>query len=242
MRKFFRGRMELVAALMFPLTIMLLFGVMMRRFIAETDLLGGADYIAYMTPGIIALTGLTASMLAGTALLNDRLRGVIQEYLVAPIPRASIAGALMASGVARGILQALVIFIVALLLQARPEGGLYGLAAAAAGFILFCAGFTGVAVGAAARAASMEGYHGMIMLFNVPLLFISNALYPIDVVPAGLRILAWANPATYAITAMRRAFLTDAAGSPALSLAVLAVFAAVGLAAGMRGLRMVTDV
>lgn len=240
MRKFFRGRMELVAALLFPLTIMLFFGVMMRGFLAGTNLLGGADYLGYITPGIIALTGLTASMLAGTAVLNDRIRGVMQEYLVAPIPRASIIAAAMASGVARGVIQAVVLVIVALLMGA-PTPGLSAALVATAGYILFCAGFTGFAVAGAARTTSMEAYHGIMMLLNVPLLFLSNALYPLDAVPMVLQVIVRLNPATYAVSAMRHAFPPVSQWPLSLDLGVLALFAVLGLATGVRALRRVTD-
>ncbi|MEX2356386.1 MAG: ABC transporter permease, partial [Thermaerobacterales bacterium] len=228
MRKFFRGRMELAAALFFPLTLMAFFGVMMRRFLAGSDLLGGADYLVYITPGIIALTALTSAMLAGTNVLNDRIRGVIQEYLVAPIPRASIAGAVMLSGVTRGFVQAVIIVVVGALLGAVPLMNPGGLLIAVLGFTLFCAGFTGLAVAGAARAPSMEAYHGLIMLLNIPLLFLSNALYPLEAVPVWLRLAAWANPTTYAINSMRQVFPPAAGWPPLLDLVILGLFAGLG--------------
>lgn len=240
MRKFFRGHMEMVAALLFPLTIMLFFGVMMRRFLAGTDLLGGADYLGYITPGIVALTGVTASMLAGTSVLNDRIRGVMQEYLVAPIPRASITAAVMAAGVTRAVIQAVVLVAVALLLGASIQS-FGGLLVGTAAYILFCAGFTGFAVAGAARANSMEAYHGIMLLLNVPLLFLSNALYPMDAMPTVLRVVAWLNPATYAVSAMRHAFPPASPWHPFVDGAVLAAFALVGLWTGVRALREVTD-
>jgi ABC-2 type transport system permease protein len=43
----------------------------------------------------------------------------------------------------------------------------------------------------------------LIILFNLPLLFASNALYPLDLMPRWLEVLARLNPTTYAIDTLR---------------------------------------
>jgi ABC-2 type transport system permease protein len=71
------------------------------------------------------------------------------------------------------------------------------------------------------------GYHGMIFLFNIPLLFASNALYPLRVLPTWMQWLVLANPATYLIDALRAlAFGGTATIAPAFSAAVITIFAA----------------
>jgi len=232
MRKFLRSRFELVASLAIPLLLMGLFGVTMSRVMIHFQ--GDLNYIAYITPGVIAFTALTACILGGATLLSERMNGAIKEYLVAPIPRLAVLVAAMGSGTAKATIESCVIVLVAMALGVRPGGGgLIGWLVVIVAFLLFTLGFAAVTVAAAAGAHTSEAYHSSVTLLNVPLLFGSNALYPLMSMPLWLRILAYCNPTTYFIDALLNGWY----GHPsqfgvALDLGLLLVFAllALGLA------------
>jgi ABC-2 type transport system permease protein len=104
---------------------------------------------------------------------------------------------------------------------------------------LFTLGFAGIALAFAARSSSIMGYHGLIFLFNLPLLFASNALYPLASMPAWIRTIALLNPTTYLIDALRA---TAFGGGPATisltrSFAVVGLFALLGLALALWSFR-----
>jgi ABC-2 type transport system permease protein len=67
---------------------------------------------------------------------------------------------------------------------------------------LYGLGIAGLALAVAARVNSTLGYHGLIAL-DLPLLFASNALYPLDILPGWMQWVARFNPTTYAIDALR---------------------------------------
>jgi len=100
-------------------------------------------------------------------------------------------------------------------------------------------GFSGVAIAVASRTDSQGGYHMLIFMLNLPLLFLSNALYPLQTMPRWMETIARINPTTYVVTGMRRMTFggTDALsgvdGIPLwlCSVAVLA-FLAFGMALG----------
>jgi ABC-2 type transport system permease protein len=76
----------------------------------------------------------------------------------------------------------------------------------------------------------------MIFLFQLPLLFLSNSLYPLETLPTWMRIGAYLNPTTYVVTGLRQITLGPAPtiGSVAsislwLCYAVTVVFAAFGM-------------
>jgi ABC-2 type transport system permease protein len=82
----------------------------------------------------------------------------------------------------------------------------------------------------AARSRSIMGYHGMIFLFNLPVLFASNALYPLAVLPDWMRVIVLLNPLTYQVDAVRAlAFGVPPTLPLALSAAVLLLLAVVGV-------------
>jgi ABC-2 type transport system permease protein len=76
----------------------------------------------------------------------------------------------------------------------------------------------------------------MIMVFNLPMLFLSNALYPLATMPTWMKIGALINPTTYTIDGMRQMMFADpvalAGGDPLplwLCWLVVTAFAALGM-------------
>ena len=228
MTKFFRNREELGGLLLQPILWVVLFGIGMGSLVRSV---GGGDYMSFMLPGILALTALGGAVGGGMSLLDERLRGIVKEYLVAPIPRLSILMGNAASTVTKALFQAVIILVVGALMGARLTASPLGWLGLLVMTILFTIGFAGIALAVAARSSSIMGYHGLIFLFNLPLLFASNALYPLVSMPGWLRVVALANPTTYLIDAMRAlVFGGQATIALPISFAVTALFAAAGTA------------
>lgn len=204
MWKFRTSVMELGGTLATPILWMLLFGVCMEGMVRELNL--GMSYQAYITPGIMLLTSLTAAVLGGATLLIERINGVIKEYLVAPIPRLAVLLGTMASGLTKAIIQSIVVLLMSLLLGVTLQTGFGGLLLGLVLVGIYSLGFVGIAAAVACQSKSMESYHTLIMLMNLPVLFLSNAIYPLHEMPAQLRVIAYINPTTYAADAIRGLF------------------------------------
>jgi ABC-2 type transport system permease protein len=231
MTKFFRSREELGGLLLQPILWVVLFGTGMGALVGDV---GGNDYMSFMLPGILALTALGGAVGGGMALLDERLRGIIKEYLVAPIPRLSILLGNAASTSTKALFQAAIILIVGALMGAQITTNPLGWLALIVLLSLFTLGFAGLALAVAANSRSIMGYHGMIFLFNLPLLFASNALYPLVSMPGWVRAIAMANPTTYLIDALRALTFGGQATLPlALSFGVVGLFAVVGMAVAL---------
>lgn len=204
MRKFLGSTYEIGGTLVTPILWMLLFGLSMNgmaRDMKNLDL--HISYVAYITPGIMLLTGLTAATIGGSTLLMERTNGVIKEYLVAPIPRLAVLLGTMASGLTKAMIQSLIVIVLGLFLGAaltmNPLSFLLGLALIA----VYSLGFVGIAAAAASKARGMESYHALLAILNLPVLFLSNALYPLDKIPVIIKVLSFFNPTTYAVDATR---------------------------------------
>jgi ABC-2 type transport system permease protein len=237
-RKQLRGLLsspsELGGAIAMPVLWMTLFGLCMGQVVTDPARSGGIGYIAFITPGVMLLATLTAAAMAGATLLLDRLSGALKAQLIAPIPHGAILAGLFAGALTKALAQGALVLLLGLLLGARLVAGLPALLLAAALLGAFTLGFAGLAAAFAGRARGMEGYHGLIMLLNLPMLFVSNALYPLESMPAVIRALAYLNPTTYAVDGLRRLlFGAPATLGLALDTAVLLAFAALGLALGM---------
>ncbi len=237
MRRFTRSPMEIMATLFLPALLVGLFGTGMRSAMGRLEVFAG-DYVSYMAPGAAALAVVSAAVLGGAGLLQDRLTGVLKQYLVAPVPRAAILVGAVAGAVTKALLQAVVVLALAGAVGARflPEPA--GLVAAAAGLVAFTVGFSAFAAYFAGLASSMAAYHAVIMVFNVPILFVSSALYPLDRLPGWLQALALLNPTTYVVELLRLGLLGLASPVPvSAAVVVLVAFGALGVLAGSRGAR-----
>jgi ABC-2 type transport system permease protein len=195
---------EIVGMLIQPILWVILFGVGMRSLMGTTNPESGHDYMTFMVPGIVALTAVSGAIAGGSTWLSERLMGIVKEYLAAPIPRLSILMGNATSIVTKVLVQSIVILIVGVLMGARlspnPLGWLGGLLLIAG----YGIGFSGFALAVASSTDSSEGYHMMIFLLQLPLLFLSNSLYPLETLPAWMRVSAYANPTTYVVTGLRQ--------------------------------------
>ena len=244
MRKSITSPDEAIGMLIQPILWVVLFGVGMGSLLGAASPGGEEFYITFMLPGIIALTALGGAIGGGTEWLNERLQGIVKEYLAAPIPRVSILLGNASSSMTKSLIQAIVIMIVGLLIGAKlsdtPAGWIGGLLLVA-GYGL---GFSGIAIAVASKTDSPGGYHMLIFMLNLPLLFLSNALYPLETMPRWMEIAARINPTTYVVTGMRSMTFATGEGLAAansipiwLCFLVVSVFLILGMWLGQRAFR-----
>lgn len=234
MTKLMANTEEFFGMMLQPILWVVLFGVGMK------SMMGGDAvqdwYIAFMVPGIIALSAQSGAIGGGTVWLDERLRGIVREYLVAPIPRLAILVGNAMSIVTKALIQAGVILLVGMLMGAAlkvdPLGWLGGIVLVAG----YGMGFAGIALAVASAVDNPGAYHMLIFLLNLPLLFLSNALYPLEGLPTWMEIGARLNPTSYVVDGVRQMMLEDGtalAGEGAFSLwlsfGVIGVFAALGV-------------
>lgn len=226
MHKFVRNGQELGGTLAAPLLLAATFGLGMERLVTP-EAIAGLSYLSFITPGIIAFTALSGAVNAGMTILEEKIKGMMKEYMVAPIPRVSILLAATGSGLVKTLLQSLLIVVVAVIFGARlntsPAGVLAALLVLSA-YVVTSVGFSNAM---ALRSKSIGGYHTILFLLNLPLLFLSSALYPLDTMPGWMRAVALLNPTTYAVEGMRAAIFGSSSLHLALCLAVLSIFAVV---------------
>jgi ABC-2 type transport system permease protein len=115
------------------------------------------------------------------------------------------------------------------------SGDLLGWLVTLALLVGYAAGFSGLALAVASTTDDLMAYHAMIMLLNLPVLFLSSALYPLAALPTWMKVGALANPTTYLVEGMRRTVLGWSGDLPLLlCLAATSAFAVLGLAAASR--------
>ena len=235
MRKFMRNREELGGLLIQPILWVVLFGIGMGRMLP-----GQTNYLSFMLPGILALTALGGAAGGGMMFLDERLRGILREYIVAPIPRLSILFGHMCATLSKAFFQIIIVVVVGVLAGAELGEGVITWLVTLFALICFTIGFAGIALGVAARSKSIMGYHGMIFLFNLPLLFASNALYSLENTPIWMQWMAKFNPATWFIDVARGTTQSGGMSANILNLALLLGFAIAGTWLALRRFNAIT--
>jgi ABC-2 type transport system permease protein len=174
------------------------------------------DYLTYLGPAVVCLAIFMGSMVSGgLQVLEDRMFGYHEGYLVTPISTGTLvvgnvlAGAVVASVAGVLVLVCVVFFTplplvgTASLLAAVATVFLTALSIAALWFLLF------------ARARSTSLLRGMFGIINVLLFFPSGALYPVESYPNWLARISAADPLTYGLRALR-SLLLRGAGPPSV--------------------------
>ena len=203
---------EIVGMLIQPILWVLLFSKGMAGMMG-----GGMDataYLSFMLPGIMALTALGGAIGGGYTWLSERVAGLVREYWVAPVSRFGILMGNVLANVSKSLLQTVAIVLVGLLAGAALStslGGMLGTIALVAGFGL---GFGGIALAVASSTDNAGAYHSLIMLLNLPLLFLSNALYALDTLPKWMQVAARINPTSYLVDGVRQMMMGTAGDFP----------------------------
>jgi len=202
--------MRMVGAITLPLLFLFVFGA---GFGARMGFLGpGIDFTQFIFPGVIGMTVLMSSFMAGMSVVWDREFGFLKEVLVAPVSRASVAVGKTLGSATVALLQGVIILLFAPLIGVSLSV-LTVLALLPLMFLLAVSmGSLGVLL--ATRIRSMEAFQAVMQMLMFPMVFLSGAFFPMEGLPAWMNVLVKINPATYGIAPIRQVMLGAAPDSP----------------------------
>jgi ABC-2 type transport system permease protein len=189
---------------------------------------GTTDYFSYLAAGMLSFIALFTSMQSGMSMVWDRRLGVLDRLLTTPVSRSNIIISKVLSSVIRSLVQATIVLVVAVLLGMSfyPGINIFDFLGAYAALFLMSFGLSSLFLMIAIRASSWESQMAVMNLLNLPLLFTSNAFYPVNSMPSWLKPIAEINPLTYS-NAVIRGMLLGIQTNLTIDFIYLAVFAAV---------------
>lgn len=196
----------LVAGVIQPFIWLILFGALFYN--APVGLFGNdTNYARFLAPGIIVFTAFSGALNAGLPVMFDREFGFLNRLLVAPLAsRYSIVAASTIYIIALSFIQSTVIVIASAFVGAGLPN-LQGLAAIALIVLLIVLGVTALSLGLAFALPGHIELIAIIFVANLPLLFASTALAPLNFMAVWLQAIALVNPLTYAIEPIRYLYL-----------------------------------
>jgi ABC-2 type transport system permease protein len=201
MVKLVRDPTEIISRAIQPVLWLVVFGQVLAQ--VRGIHTGQLSYLAFITPGILAQSVLFSAIFYGIAVIWERDLGVVHKLLVSPAWRGSLVfGKAVAAGF-RGILQAVVIYLLAIVMHVSLRAEPLAILAVLASVMLGSGIFATFSLIIACIVKTRERFMGIGQLMTMPMFFASNAIYPLDIMPPWLRVIAQINPLTYLIDALR---------------------------------------
>jgi ABC-2 type transport system permease protein len=170
---------------------------------------GNPSYFEFMAPGIMAMVVMMALMTGlPHAISYEKDTGTLDGMLVAPVNRMSIIVGKTLAQVTRGLIQGLIVLLLAIFLFGVTIYGNIGLVF----LILFLGVFSFVGLGILITSfTGKEETAAMIMMtIMFPMMFLSGVFFPISQMPLAMQYIAQALPLTYAATALRKVIILGA--------------------------------
>ena len=226
LQKLRHDRTELAFRVVQPALWLLIFGETFSRIRVIPT--GNKPYLDFLAPGILAQSALFVSIFYGIQIIWERDAGVLAKLMVTPTPRAAMVMAKAFAAGLRSAIQGVAVLILAAILgvglTANPLRIVGALLALVLGSSFFCC----LSITIAGVVLKRDRLMGIGQAITMPLFFGSNALYPVAIMPAWLRVLTRVNPLSYEVEALRGLLIGTAARLP-LDFGVLIGVAAAGI-------------
>jgi ABC-2 type transport system permease protein len=241
-----RDRGQLIGGVVRPLLYVLIMGIGLNPYFrgeiyGEVRFVVPYTYVQFLFPAVIALNIMYTSVQSAVSVIWDREFGFLREVLVSPMPRTAILLGKILGGTTVAMFHGALVLALARFADLSITLGDIALGLALMFLIAFALTSLGVVI--ANRIRSFEGFGVFSNVVILPLYFLSSSIFPLDpsltsaqtrvIYPEWLVTLVELNPLTYAIDALRGAFIHfhqfDARLGPAVLLAMAVIFFLIAL-------------
>jgi len=205
-KRFIRDRARVIISFVQPLLWLVVFaGGFGARIVIP-----GIAYQQYLFPGIIGQTLLFTAMFMGISVIWDKEFGFMKEILVSPISRFTIFIGKMFGDSTAAMLQGVIVFAFGFILGIPFDP--VTLLMALPIMLLITLGLVSVGLIIASFIGSLENFGAIQTFINLPLFFLSGALFPVSGpgTPEWLHAASAFDPLTYGVDALRTVILGSA--------------------------------
>ena len=218
-RRYTRNGSRILGTIGQPLLLMLALGYGIGAIYKKA---GEGSYLDFLVPGIIVQTVLLSAIFWGIIILMDKRFGFLSELLVSPVKRVKILLGSTLGGATISLVQGLLVFAVAFLLGFRPYEWALVIPAMLV-LVVMSLALAFIGAGIASMVDDFQGFQGINNLIVMPLFFLSNALYPLDNLPAAIKLISTINPISYMVDALRYLLVNQHHFSMTTDLTVIAL-------------------
>jgi ABC-2 type transport system permease protein len=204
-KRYLRDRTRIVSSFVQPLLWLVIFGVGIGASLGNAVPIPRLNYQQLIFPGIVGQTLLFTSMFMGISVIWDKEFGFMKEILVAPISRMSIFLGKMVGDSTDALIQGVIVLILGLALGIKID--FIAFLACLPVMLLITFGLVSIGLTIASFMGSLESFGAIQSFINLPLFFLSGALFQIQNLPDWMQVVSKANPLTYGVDALRNIIL-----------------------------------
>ena len=204
-KKMINSKSRIIGAITMPIMWYFFFGQGWNAALGNSPMIkamfGGLSYLEFLAPGIVIMAAFMGGFTSGLSIIFDLQFGYMKELLVAPADRREIVLGRVVGGAINSTTQALLMLLVlAVALGYTKVVSLIEVTAIAfVGAIIA----SSLATIMASSMRSPEGFHAIINLIMMPMMFMSGAFFPIKNLPEWLKAFAIIDPMTYPVELAR---------------------------------------
>ncbi|MBK8822437.1 MAG: ABC transporter permease [Anaerolineales bacterium] len=179
------------------------------------------DSAFFNIPGVIGMIlSFITSILTATTIVRERERGTIEQLIVTPIRSWELIAGKLLPYVILGFIETFEILLIGHWWFGVPIRGSGGLIILTSG--LFLMSSLGIGLLASTLANTQQEAMMTVMMFNLPMIFLSGFFFPIAAMPKFLQIVSYAIPLRYYLTIIR-SLLIKGVGLAAIQSEVIAL-------------------
>ena len=215
-----RNMDQLLGVIFQPIMFMLLF-----RYVFGGAIETGTSYVNFLFAGILVQMAAFGATTTAFGVATDMTRGIIDRFKSLPMRSWTVLNGHVISDLARNLISAVIMTIVAFAVGFRPEASALDWLAVIGILLLFTLAISWLSAILAMFVKSIEGVQWATFVIIFPLTFASSAFVPTSSMPGWLQTFAVNQPITQVIEAIRALVI----GQPIGNHGWMAVLWSVGL-------------
>lgn len=202
LKHYWRSKSRLIGSLGQPLLFLVTFVFGFGPMYSQAN--GGANYLDFLAPGIVAMSILFTAVFSGLEVIWDKKFGFLKETMVAPISRTEIMIGKTLGGAAIAMIQGLIVLCLTFVLGFRIHS-LENLGLGLLFMLLIAIFFSGLGLTIASKMNDLHGFQLVMNFLIMPIFFLSGAIFPLKNLPAPIYLISRINPLTYGVDGLRGA-------------------------------------
>lgn len=199
-KEFFRNKHRLITTLVQPVLFLIAFGFGLGNSFENTS---GINYIQYLLPGIVAMTIMMNSTMAGMSLIWDKKFGFLKETLVAPVSRTGLLFGRCLGVATTSIFQGIIVLVLGYAIMGYRLTSLALLPIIILAMFAVALLFSLLGTALATKFDDMQSFPSIMNFLMMPMMFLSSAFFETTSYPAVLQFIVKINPFNYCAQLLR---------------------------------------
>ena len=225
-----------VIPIVLPVFVITIFAKVYTSVVQIPGFTEGDNYTSYIAPAALLMGTMLASPTTGVSTAVEIQTGYYDRFRVSPLGTHTTVLGRRAGDFTRFVFFAVVLTVVAALSGAAIENWPLALAVSGGLAAAWAVAYGGFPLAVCLRSGSADASQAFIPLF-FPILFMSTAFLPLDLLPSWLKPIARVNPASAITDAIRESYRGVVGGRLGVALLGIAVVAAISEAFVQRARR-----